>query len=162
MRRVRDPVRNILIFLAYLAVVPAGCVGTLGLTLWLSVESHEFGPWDPRYLLLFYGSTVEEMGLIGPVRDSARYSAQGQDGTAPSFANVSFKTMVLPERIIEIYEARCSKIGLVPRRILLEAIPHEDDKSGLECTHERGQLEVSTKRVGNLTEVNIGGWEFLK
>jgi hypothetical protein len=142
---------RILLIIAYITVIPAAAIGWLGFAFWLSLELHEFGPWDPRYLLLFHGTDVERLDLVEPVSGSIRYAGQGQEGTAPARAFVSYKTAETPERIIEIYKARCSAIGLVPS---------ERDKLGLRCTREASELGIGAKRTDGFTEVTIGGWEF--
>jgi hypothetical protein len=94
---------------------------------------------------------VERLGLVEPVSGSVRYAGQGQEGTAPARAFASYKTVATPERVIEIYKARCSAIGLVPS---------ERDKPGLRCTREKSELGIGAKSMDGFTEVTIGGWEF--
>lgn len=121
---------------------------------WLSDHTHEFGPYDPRVLLLVRGTTVDRLGLIRAQRGSIAYAARGQDGTSPARVHVTFTTPEEPSRVIETYRQRCQNAGLVPKDNI--------DASGrLECDGLAGdEIGITAERRGPLTHVTLGGWVF--
>jgi len=147
--------RNFLIVIAYILAVPALVLGPILLGAWLSLERHEFGPWDPRYLLLIHGTSIGELGLLDPAPDSVAYAGQGQDGTAPAYAYVTFRTGLAPQQVIDAYSLRCETIQLATRRL-----PDEAQKLRLVCEREGVEIAIEADRSEDVTEVAIGGWEF--
>ncbi|WP_162820358.1 hypothetical protein [Microvirga calopogonii] len=147
--------RNFLIVVAYILAVPACVFGTLFTAMWLSLDTHEFGRWDPRYLLLIYGTQVEELGLMDPIAGSVEYRGRAQDGTAPAYAYVTYKTKSMPQQVIDTYGTRCRTIQLAARRL-----PDEAQKLRLACECGGVELTIEAERSGDATNVAIGGWEF--
>lgn len=143
----------VLALVASMAAMPLGLIGMLALIAWLSVGTSEFGPWDLRYLFLVSGTTVARLDLIEPMGGSVHYSARGEDGTSPPYIIVDFKTAVSPERVIEIYEARCVAIGLSAQRK-----PQENGKLVLDCNDDKNELGVYAWEVDRETAVAVGGW----
>lgn len=146
--------RNVLVFIAYILAVPACFFGLLLVTMWLSLASHEFGPWNPKYLFLVHGTTVGNLGLVDPVGGSIAYIAQGQDGTAPAYAYVTFQTRSPPEEVIATYNARCQAIGLAAQRQSIN-----QKKLELTCEGKGAEVGVTASQLEDVTEVNINGWE---
>jgi hypothetical protein len=144
--------RNPLIVLAYISALPLGVLGVLVMAIWLS-ETHEFGPWDPRYLLLAYGSDVARLDLVEPVSGSVRYTANGRAGTAPARVIASFKTRVPAEQVIEIYQKRCAEIGLVA-----QSMPPEKREPALRCDGDKSELGIQARQFDDITDVTVGGW----
>ncbi|EIM24527.1 hypothetical protein [Microvirga lotononidis] len=147
--------RNALIFFAYILAVPACFLGLLLVAMWLSIDSHEFGPWNPKYLFLIHGTTVGNLGLVDPIAGSLGYMGEGRDGTAPAYAYVTFTTKARPEDVIATYEARCRAIGLAVQRQ-----SSNQQKLGLTCERDGAEVGVTASRLEDVTEVNINGWEF--
>jgi hypothetical protein len=144
-----------LILLAYLSAGPAIVIGPMILAAWLSDRLHEFGPWDPRYLLLVQGSNAARLDLVEPIAGSVRYAARGEEGTAPAQIFVEFNTTASPEAVIDTYETRCTALGLTPRRM-----PQTDNELQLHCTGETSDLGIVARRMGSSTAVTVGGWDF--
>ncbi|WP_262030689.1 hypothetical protein [Microvirga sp. Mcv34] len=147
--------RNILNYITNIFAVPACFFGLLLATMWLLIDSREFGPWNPKYLFLIHGTTVGNLGLVEPVNGSVAYMGESQDGTAPAYAYVTFKTTSLPGEIIETYNARCQSIGLAAQRQTINP-----QKLGLTCVREGAEVGVTASRLDDATEVSINGWEF--
>jgi hypothetical protein len=146
-------VGRFLVLLAYVLAVPAGFASLMILSLWLSDSTHEFGPWDPRYLLLVHGTEIERLGLIQPLDGSVRYSATGLDGNSPAHVFVSYSSRVSPEQLIEAYSMRCGAIGLTAHKSL-----RTDDDQTLLCDGKGGEIGIRTIRSKELTHVTMGGW----
>lgn len=144
-----------LIVAAYLAIIPAMVLGPMVLAAWLSVSTHEFGPWDPRYLLLVRGGDVARLGTVEPMSGSVRYAASGHDGNSPARVYVEFSTTLRPEQVIEIYETRCVAIGLAVRRM-----PPDGEELRLGCDGKTSEIGIGAQGSQNTTRVTIGGWEY--
>lgn len=147
--------RNVLLIFAYLAVPIGGAAGFFAGALWLSTRTHEFSPWDLRYLLLVRETHVGRLGLIEPVGGTVRYAARGQDGTAPASILVQFKSKAMPEQVIVSYEGRCQAIGLTTRRGQAGG-----NLNILHCASGSAELDVTAARQGEGSEVTVSGWEF--
>jgi hypothetical protein len=142
-----------MIVLAFIAAVPASVIGAIVTALWLSDHAHEFGPWDPRYLLLVQGSDVSRLNLVEPVSGSVRYTAQGQEGTSPARIFVEFITKLAPEQVFAAYEARCAAIGLIPKPL------YQDGKTLLlSCDGSTSEIGIRASRLNDQTSVTLGGW----
>lgn len=147
--------RGTLIVVAYVTAVPVGALVMLWLHLWLSLETHHFGFWDPRYLFLVHGTSAARLDLVEPISGSVRYAGRGQEGTAPHYVFIRFKTTVAPERVIEIYEARCREIGLATQRKR-----QDGQEPVLACEREGTEIGIRASRPDGVTDVELGGWEF--
>jgi hypothetical protein len=143
--------RNPLIVLSYISALPLGVLGFFLMAVWLS-ETHEFGPWDPRYLLLVHGSDVARLALVEPMSGSVRYTANGQMGTAPARVFASFKTRMPAEQVIEIYQARCAEMGLIA-----QMMPPKNRVLALSCDRDESELGIQAKQLDDVTEVTLGG-----
>ncbi len=151
------PLRNFLILIAYVLAVPVCVLGPALFGAWLSLERHEFGPWDPRYLLLIRGTQVGDLDLVEPIAGTVDYTGQGEEGTAPAYAGVTFKTRVSPDKVIDTYSVRCRASGLAVQRQ-----PDNEQKLTIRCERENATVAISIEagRSGNLTDIAIAGWEF--
>jgi hypothetical protein len=143
--------RNPLIVLSYISALPLGILGVFLMAVWLS-ETHEFGRWNPRYLLLVHGSDVARLALVEPMSGSVRYTANGQMGTAPARAFASFKTGMPAEQVIEIYQARCAEMGLIA-----QMMPPKNRVLALSCDRDESELGIQAKQLDDVTEVTLGG-----
>jgi hypothetical protein len=145
--------RLFLIIVVCIAALPAGVAAVFTTAMWLSDHAHEFGPWDPRYVLLIHGTDVARLGSIEPISGSVRYTAQGEEGTSPARAFMDFKTGVSPEQVIRASETRCTSIGLNPQRE-----PQEGSELVLSCDGLSSELGVRASRSSDVTDVTVGGW----
>jgi hypothetical protein len=145
--------RGVMIVLAFIAAVPASVLGTMMMAVRLSAHAHEFGPWDPRYLLLVQGSDVSRLNLLEPVGGSVRYTAQGQEGISPARVFVEFITKLAPEQVLAAYEARCAAIGLIPKP------SYQDSKTLLlSCDGSTSEIGIRASRLNDHTSVTLGRW----
>jgi hypothetical protein len=146
--------RNALIVLPYVSALPLVVLGVLVMALCLS-ETHEFGPLDPRYLLLVHGSDVARIAAVEPVSGSVRYTANGQDGTAPARVIANFKTQAPAEQVIEIYKTRCAAMGLVG-----QPMSSGKREPALRCDCDQRELGIQARQSDDMTDVTIGSWVF--
>lgn len=146
-----------LVLLAYVATIPLVFSTLIGTAVWLSDHTHRFGPWDVRYLLLIRGTQVGALDLVEPITGTVEYTGQGEEGTAPAYGGVAFKTGVPPEKVIETYGVRCHALGLSVRRR-----PGEERKMAITCERENLTVAIGIEAAlsGDLTEVVVAGWEF--
>lgn len=140
-----------IVIIAGLFAVPFALIGG---AIWLSDRTHRFGPYDVRYFLLVYGTTVGRLGVLAPEAGSIAYAARGQDGNSPARVHVTFKTRLEPAQVIDTYRSRC-------RALLLVTKEDASDVARLECDGSQGdEIGLSAARRGSITEVTLGGWVF--
>lgn len=136
---------------ALLFLIPFAAVG---FAIWLSGQTHRFGPYDLRYVLLVHGTSVGRLGVLAPESGTIAYAARGQDGNSPARVHVTFRTKTEPSRVIDAYRSRCRAL-----RLETKEAPSGGDR--LECNGPQGdEIGVSATRRGDLTEVTLGGWVF--
>ncbi|MXQ12595.1 hypothetical protein [Microvirga makkahensis] len=154
----RGAVLRFLILLAYVGILPVGLIMMMATAAWLSDRTHHFDPYDIRYLLLIRGTQVENLDLVEPIPGTVQYGARGQDGTAPAFVEVTFKTRASPVQVIDTYFARCRASGFAAQQ-------HEETSSmrrEVICERENPSavIGIEAAEADELTEVIIFGWEF--
>ncbi|WP_201860379.1 hypothetical protein [Microvirga soli] len=145
--------RLFLIISVCLAAIPVGIIAVLTMAMWLSDHTHEFGPLDPRYVLLIHGTDVARLDLLEPISGSVRYIAQGEEGNSPARAFMIFKTGIPPEQVAQTYETRCISIGLNSQRE-----PQEGNELVVSCDGSSSELGIRASRSGDVTDVMVGGW----
>jgi hypothetical protein len=109
---VRVLLRSFLTIVAVAGIMIALPFAFVAALFWAADGSWDFEGRGVRYWLFVKGTRLERLGVVEPAPGGTKYSISLQEGNFPGWNIAVYESAAPPEKIIDVYAARCCEMKL--------------------------------------------------